>query len=109
MPSKRAESRPPRSATAPAAVVVRIPGLLRSYTDGAATVALAGLPAPATLADALAELDRRFPGFTFRIVDEQGALRPHIKAFVDGALVRDLATPLPRAADLMLVGALSGG
>jgi hypothetical protein len=109
MPSKRAEVRTPPSAAAPAAVVVRIPGLLRSYTDGAATVALAIPRAPATLADALAELDRRFPGLRFRIVDEQGRLRPHIKAFVDGALVRDLATPLPPAADLMLVGALSGG
>jgi hypothetical protein len=109
MPSKRAEALPPPSVAAPAAVVVRIPGLLRSYTDGAATVTLASPRAPATLADALAELDRRFPGLRFRIVDEQGRLRPHIKAFVDGALVRDLATPLPPAADLMLVGALSGG
>jgi len=90
-------------------VVARIPGLLRSYTAGAATVALAGLPAGATLADALAELDRRFPGLRFRIVDEQGALRSHIKIFVDGEFVRELAAPLPPAADLMLVGALSGG
>jgi hypothetical protein len=91
------------------AVVARIPGLLRSYTAGAATVALAGLPTGATLCDALAELDRRFPGLRFRIVDEQGALRPHIKIFVDGALVRELAAPLPPEADLMIVGALSGG
>jgi hypothetical protein len=91
------------------AVVARIPGLLRSYTAGAATVALADLLAGATLGDALAELDRRFPGLRFRIVDEQGALRPHIKIFVDGALVRELAAPLPPAADLMIVGALSGG
>ena len=91
------------------AVVVRIPGLLRSYTAGAATVALADLPAGATLGDALADLDRRFPGLRFRIVDEQGALRPHIKIFVDGTLRRELAAPLPPAADLMIVGALSGG
>ena len=48
-------------------------------------------PRTATLADALAELDARFPGFRFRIVDEQGAIRPHIKMFVDGELARDLA------------------
>ncbi len=91
------------------AVVARIPGLLRSYTAGAATVALADLPAAPTLGDALAELDRRYPGLRFRVVDEQGALRPHIKVFVDGTLQRELAAPLPPAADLMIVGALSGG
>ena len=69
---------------------VRIPGLLRSYTHGAETVTL-DLPAPSpTVADALAEIERRFPGFRFRIVDEQGAIRPHIKIFVDGELARDL-------------------
>ena len=88
---------------------VRIPGLLRSYTNGAATVVLdlAG-PAP-TLADALADLDARFPGFRFRIVDEQHAIRPHIKMFLDGELARDLATPARPAGELMIVGALSGG
>ena len=56
-----------------------------------------------------AELERCFPGIRFRVVDEQGALRPHIKVFVDGTLQRELAAPLPPAADLMIVGALSGG
>src|SRR4029450_9141898 len=60
---------------------VRIPGLLRSYTNGADTVTpdFRG-PAP-TLSDALAELDARFPGFSFRIVDEQCTIRPHIRFF----------------------------
>ena len=88
---------------------IRIPGLLRSYTKGAESVTL-DLPAPsATLADALAEIDRRFPGFRFRIVDEQGAIRPHIKIFIDGVLARDLSTVARPAAELMIVGALSGG
>jgi molybdopterin converting factor small subunit len=85
---------------------VRVPGLLRSYTRGAATVDLA---AAATLADALAALDARHPGLRFRIVDEQGAIRPHIKLFVDGVLARSLATPLAAAQELLIVGALSGG
>ncbi len=50
-----------------------------------------------------------FPGFRFRIVDEQDAVRPHIKLFVDGVLVRDLAAPRRPARELMIVGALSGG
>jgi molybdopterin synthase sulfur carrier subunit len=87
-------------------VIVRIPGLLRSYTAGAETVVLA---AHATLDDAVRDLDTRFPGLRFRIVDEQGAIRPHIKMFVDGELARRLDTPIPGSSELMIVGALSGG
>ena len=90
------------------AVHVRIPGLLRSYTEGAERVDLA-LSGPALLGDGLAELDARFPGLRFRVVDEQGKIRPHIKMFVNAVQARDLATPLPPGAELMIVGALSGG
>ena len=88
---------------------VRIPGLLRSYTKGAEVVGDEPRAAAPTLGDALAELDARFPGFRFRIVDEQGAVRPHIKIFVDGELVRDLHRLVRPDAELMIVGALSGG
>lgn len=88
---------------------VRIPGLLRSYTKGAEIVGIEPRTASPTLADALAELDARFPGLRFRIVDEQGAIRPHIKIFVDGELARDLGTAARPEAELMIVGALSGG
>ena len=87
---------------------VRIPGLLRSYTNGAETVTLE-LSGEASLADVLGDLDDRFPGFKFRIVDEKGAMRPHIRFFLDGVQARDLATPAGRSAELMIVGALSGG
>src|SRR5438045_8585509 len=85
---------------------VRIPGLLRSYTAGADTVAL---PSHATLDDALRDLDARFPGLRFRIVDEQQAVRPHIKLFIDGELTRQLGAPIADSAELMIGGALSGG
>ena len=87
-------------------MIVRIPGLLQSYTKGVETVEIA---AAATLAEALSALDARFPGLRFRIVDEQAAIRPHIKLFVDGVLARNLSLPLTPAGELMIVGALSGG
>ena len=87
-------------------MIVRIPTVLRSYTGGRETVEIA---APATLGAVMDELDARFPGLRFRIIDEQHAVRPHIKLFVDGALLRDLAAPIPEALELMIVGALSGG
>lgn len=88
---------------------VRIPGLLRSYTNGAETVTLSLSGPQPTLADALAELDARFPGFKFRIVDEQGAIRPHIRFFLDGVPARNLTMTAPSTGELMIVGALSGG
>jgi sulfur-carrier protein len=90
-------------------VNVRIPGLLRSYTDGAASVELGLAPGARTLSDALEALNERCPGLRFRIVDEQGAIRAHIKIFVDGVLARDLGTPVRSDGELMIVGALTGG
>jgi len=84
---------------------VRIPSPLRSYTDGAAVVDADG----ATVDTALADLDRRFPGFRFRVVDEQGRLRPHVRVFVNGDLTRDLAAPLADGDEVTLMQALSGG
>jgi len=93
---------------ADATLVVRIPGLLRSYTEGAATVTLSGKD-ERTLGDVLYELDRSYPGLRFRIIDEQQCVRTHIKIFVDAALVRDLSRELAGAREVMIVGALSGG
>ena len=87
-------------------MIVRIPTVLRSYSGGRETVEIGASP---TLGAAVDALDARFPGLRFRIVDEQHAVRPHIKLFVDGALLRDLAAPIPAARELMIVGALSGG
>ena len=93
----------------PPPVQVRIPGLLRSYTDGAERVAIPAAGNPPSLADGLAALEARFPGLRFRVVDEQGQIRAHIKMFIDGTQARDLAAPLPPGGELMIVGALSGG
>jgi sulfur-carrier protein len=84
---------------------VLIPGPLRDYTANAAAVNADGL----TLGSLLADLDRRFPGLRFRIIDEQGRIRRHIKFFVDGVQAKDLDPALDRATEVMIVCALSGG
>ena len=83
---------------------VQIPSALRSYTEQG-TVEVGG----ATLAAVLAELDLRYPGIRFRIIDEQDQVRPHIRLFVNGNQVRNLAQPLAEADELVIVQALSGG
>jgi molybdopterin converting factor small subunit len=78
---------------------------LRSYTANVASVTALGK----TLGELTVDLDRRYPGMRFRIVDEQGQIRPHIRFFVNGAQTRNLAAPLSESDEVMIVCALSGG
>jgi molybdopterin converting factor small subunit len=57
----------------------------------------------------LADLDRRYPGIRFRVVDEQGRLRQHMKVFVNQDAVRDLTTPVAATDEVTIMQALSGG
>ncbi len=84
---------------------VRFAALLHSYTTGASVVEVE----PGTVSSVMAELDRRFPGLAFRIVDEQGRIRPHMNVFLNEYLIRDPTTPVAAGSELYLVGALSGG
>ena len=86
-------------------VRVELAALLRSYTAGASVVEADG----ATLGEVLEDLDRRFRGIRFRVVDEQDRLRPHVRFFINGADRRDIAAPLSEGDRIYIVGALSGG
>jgi molybdopterin synthase sulfur carrier subunit len=83
---------------------VVIPGALRSYTEKGVTEANG-----ATLGDVLADLDRRYAGIRFRVVDEQDRIRRHIRIFVNGEQARDLSQPLKPTDEVIIVQALSGG
>ena len=72
---------------------VLIPDPLRSYTDERRQVEAGG----ATLGEVLADLDRRYPGIRFRMIDEQDAIRRHIRIFVNGEQVRALDVQIGRA------------
>ena len=86
-------------------VRVLIPSPLRSYTADAAIVSARG----ASLRAIVGELDRRYPGIRFRIIDEQGAIRRHIKFFVNGVQAMNLEPSLRDEDEVMIVCALSGG
>jgi hypothetical protein len=103
-----ARGMPDRRAGPARTVEVAIGSVLRSYTNGAARVAVAVGDA-ATLADVLAALEAAHPGIRFRMIDEAGRVRPHVQVFVGGAIQRDPAAPVPQGAEVFIVGALSGG
>ena len=84
---------------------VRIPTPLRSYTDQQATVDAEG----STIAEVLVDLDRSYPGIRFRVVDEQGRLRKHMKVFVNQDAARDLQAAVDPSDEIVLMQALSGG
>lgn len=82
-----------------------IPSPLRSYTAERSWVEADG----STLGEVLDDLDRRFPGIRFRMIDEQQRMRRHIRFFVNGAQTFELAQPLRVSDELCIVQALSGG
>ena len=84
---------------------VILPTPLAEYTRHAREVQGEG----GTLEQLLADLDRRYPGIRFRVVDEQGAIRPHIKMFVNRVQARGLDVKLQPADEVLVVAALSGG
>jgi molybdopterin converting factor small subunit len=86
-------------------VKVWIPQPLRSYTDQRSQVEAEG----ATLAALLADLDRRYPGIRFRMIDEQDGVRQHMRIFVNRVPVKSLATPLGDGDEVHIFQALSGG
>ena len=84
---------------------VVLPTPLAEYTASRREVEADG----ATLGELLKDLDRRHPGIRLRIIDEQDAIRPHIKIFVNRAQVRDLGMALDARDDVLVVAAISGG
>ncbi len=84
---------------------VVLPTPLAEYTDHRREVEAEG----ATLAELLRDLDRRYPGIRFRVIDEQDAIRPHIKIFVNRVQADGLGRALGSADEVLVVAALSGG
>lgn len=84
---------------------VLLPTPLAGYTAGRREVEADG----GTLAELLGDLNRRYPGIRFRIIDEQDAVRPHIRIFVNRELAASLDATLAPADEVLVVAALSGG
>lgn len=89
-------------------ISVKVPTILRTYTGGVADVTVEG----ATLSEALADLDRQYPGIGARVLDDDGKLRRFVNVYVNDDDVRfleDLATPTPAGASISIIPAVAGG
>ena len=83
---------------------VLLPTALYSYT-GTARVKAQGT----TVDSLLQDLDSRYPGIRFRIIDEQDHVRRHMRIFVNGEQVFDLTRPIADSDEVCIMQALSGG
>ncbi|MBD0747549.1 MoaD/ThiS family protein [Streptomyces sp. CBMA152] len=89
------------------AIEVRIPTILRTYTDGAKAVEGSG----ATLAELFADLETRHQGIQERIVDS-GELRRFVNVYLNDEDVRFLAgisTELSDGDSVTILPAVAGG
>ena len=87
---------------------VRIPTILRTYTDGQSEVSADG----ATLAEVLDDLDANHAGIKSRILDDQGALRRFVNVYVgndDVRFLENLETPTPDGTQISVIPAVAGG
>ena len=89
------------------AIEVRIPTILRSYTDGAKAVDGSGT----TLDELISDLDARHPGLRERLVDGSG-LRRFVNVYLNDEDVRflgGLQTPVADGDSVTVLPAVAGG
>ena len=89
-------------------VTVRVPPVFRTMTTGASSVSVEG----ATIAEVLADLEAKHPGFSDKLFDDAGALVRYVNVFVDDDDVRfmdGLATPVPDGGTVSIMQAVAGG
>ena len=84
---------------------VFIPTQLQAYCAGATQVEAAG----STVDLVLRDLDRRFPGLRFRVIDEQDRIRRHMRIFVGAEAASAVDARVRDGDEVLIFGALSGG
>jgi molybdopterin synthase sulfur carrier subunit len=88
---------------------IRVPGALRTESDGRAQLAV---NADGSLRAVLDEIAERWPRLERRIRDESGTLRRYVNIYVDGEDCRQaggLDTPVPADAEIQVLPSVAGG
>lgn len=83
---------------------LKLPAVLADAVDAGRTHEVSGRDVAAVLG----ELFGNEPGLRNHVVDERGAVRPHVAIFVDGRQA-DLATTVGEDAEIWIIQAVSGG
>jgi molybdopterin synthase sulfur carrier subunit len=86
----------------------RIPGPLRRLSDGQVTVVVEA----GDLGSAIDALDRRYPGFKDRLLDDKGQLRQFVNVYLNDEDVRlgaGLNAKVSEKDEISIVPAVAGG
>ena len=89
------------------AIEVRVPTILRTYTDGSKVVEADGT----TIAEVVADLDVRYPGMADRLLDDKG-LRRFVNVYLNDEDVRfldGLSTVVADGDSVTVLPAVAGG
>ena len=89
-------------------IEVYLPRALREYSEGKDWIELRA----ATLADAVTQLNARFPGLGYRLLDDQGKMRRYVLVFVNEDSVGDAGPDAVRLRDgdtVHIVPSVAGG
>ena len=89
-------------------VTVRIPTILRTYTEGASEVPADGT----TLAEVLDDLEANHGGIKARVLDDAGEIRRFVNVYVGNDDVRfldGLGSPTPAGTKISIIPAVAGG
>jgi sulfur-carrier protein len=89
-------------------VSVRVPTILRPYTQGVSEVSVEG----STLTEVLDSLDTAYPGIKARVLDESGQLRRFVNVYVGNDDVRfaeGLQTTIAEGGQVSIIPAVAGG
>jgi molybdopterin converting factor small subunit len=62
-----------------------------------------------TVGGAIEQLLERHPELRVHLFDEDHTLRPHLRCFLDGAMITDLSPTIEEGAVVTLLQAVSGG
>lgn len=84
-------------------VTVELPSGLDPFTGGRRRFDVVATD----VAEVVSALDTQVPGLAGHLVDDSGALRPHLLCLVGEDLVRDMATPVQDRVRFLI--AVSGG
>lgn len=83
---------------------IHLPSQLRDLIGGTGEVSVSGNDVRAVIT----ALESRYPGLAGRVRDERGALRPHVKVFLNGDLAA-LEDPVGESDEVRILPAISGG
>lgn len=90
------------------AASVRIPTILRSYTNGESEVSAEG----STLLEVIDDLETHHAGIKARVLDDNGQLRRFVNVYVGNEDVRfldGLDSPVADGAQVSIIPAVAGG